>query len=83
MYIRPPPLLYGIIVAHALTMIFTLDSADPDAIVKHLSHSQFTEKKMDVWNELSVAFTVIMARNYIMSIKDELEPDDEDPDPDA
>jgi hypothetical protein len=85
MYTRKPPLLYGIIVAQTMVIFFTLDSANPDATVRHLTHSQFADKKMDVWNEFAIAFTVIMARNYIMSIKDELELDDpdSDPDPDA
>lgn len=82
MYTRPPPLLYGIIVAQTLAIFFTLDSADPTATVRHLTHAQFTDKKMDAWNEFAIALTVIVARNYIMSIKDELEPEDEDSDPD-
>ncbi len=82
-YIRNPPLLYGIIIAQTMAIIVTLDSSNPDAIVKHLTDVQFKNKNMDVWNELAIAFTIIMSRNYIMSIEDELEPDDEsevDPD---
>ncbi len=82
-YIRSPPLLYGIIVAQTMAIVVTLDSANPDAIVKHLTDVQFKNKNMDVWNELAIAFTIIMSRNYIMSIKNELEQDDEsevDPD---
>jgi hypothetical protein len=82
MYTRQPPLLYGIIVAQTLAIFFTLDSADPTATVNHLTHAQFLDKKMDAWNEFAIALTIIVARNYIMSIKDELEPDDEDSDPD-
>jgi hypothetical protein len=35
---------------------------------------------MDVWNGFAVAILVIMARNYIMTIRDELELDDESSD---
>jgi hypothetical protein len=85
MHSRQPPLLYGMIVAQTLVIFFTLDSADPDATVRHLTHSQFMDKKMDAWNEFAIALTIIVARNYMMSIKNRLQREDEvsDPDPDA
>lgn len=85
MYSRPPPLLYGIVVMQTVAVFFTLNSADPNADLRVLTHAPFEDKKMDVWNEFAIALTVIVARNYMMSIKDELEPDSEDSDldPDA
>ena len=82
-YIRTPPLLYGIVVSQTMAITVTLDSSDLDANFKHLDHVQFKNKDMDVWNGFALAFMVIMARNYIISIKHELEVDDEsEADPD-
>jgi hypothetical protein len=79
-YARPPPLLYGIVVANANVILVTLDSAGPDATLEHIQHFDLTRKAEDVWNGFAIAYTVIMARNYIMSIKDTLEEDDYAPD---
>jgi hypothetical protein len=76
LYTRQPPLLYGILVAQTVVMFVTLDSSNPDASVRHFNHFNFKDKDMDVWNGFALAFIVIVARNYIMSIKDELEEDD-------
>lgn len=80
---RTPPLLYGMIVARAVVIFVTLDSADPNATLRHLNHFDFTVKKMDVWNGFAIALMAICARNYTMALKDDLEDDDEpmsDPD---
>lgn len=84
LYSRRPPILYGIIIAQSITIFVTLDSSNPDGKVRTISHFDFKKPRMEVWNALAVAMIVIMARNYMMSIKDELEVDD-DPvsDPDA
>ena len=76
LYTRQPPLIYGILIAQSVVMLVTLDSADPNAAIKHFSHFNFREKDMDVWNALAIAFMAIMARNYTMSTLDELEDDD-------
>lgn len=81
-YRRQPPLLYGIIVARTMVIFTTIDSTDPEAKVKHLTHFDFKDKPMDVWNGFAIAYTVIMARNYTMSIKDELEDEPEETDVD-
>ncbi|KIN00280.1 hypothetical protein OIDMADRAFT_82128, partial [Oidiodendron maius Zn] len=82
-YSRQPPLLYGIIVAQSMTIFVTLDSANSEAKIRHLAHFDFKVKDMNVWNGIALAIIAIMARNYLMSIKDELEVDDqESSDPD-
>jgi hypothetical protein len=84
LYSRRPPLLYGIIVAQTMTIFVTLDSSDPQARLRHVSHFDFKEKNVDVWNGVALAIIVIVARNYLMSIKDEFEVDDaSSSDPDA
>jgi hypothetical protein len=78
-YRRQPPLLYGIIVAKGNAIFVTLDSANPDAQLRPFRFQNFDFKNKDegVWNGFAIAIMVIVARNYIMSIKDELEDDDE------
>lgn len=83
-YSRQPPLLYGIIVAQSMAIFVTLDSANPEAKIRHLAHFDFKDKDMNVWNGIALAIIVIVARNYMISIKDELGADDrESSDPDA
>lgn len=82
-YSRQPPLLYGIIVAQSMTIFVTLDSANPEAKIRHVAHFDFKDKDVNVWNGVAIAIIVIVARNYLMTIKDELEADDQvssDPD---
>ena len=75
-YRRQPPLLYGIIIAQSMAIFVTLDSANPDAKVRHLTHFDFKEKNMVVWNGFAIAYIVTMAKDYIISIRDELAIDD-------
>lgn len=83
-YSRQPPLLYGIIIAQSMAIFVTLDSADPEAKIRHVAHFDFKDKGVNVWNGVAIAIIVIVARNYMMSIKDELELDDQvSSDPDA
>ena len=83
-YRRQPPLLYGIIVAQTITIFVTLDSSKPEAKLRHIAHFDFKDGKMSVWNGFALAIICVVARNYLMSIKDELEDDDESSsDPDA
>ncbi|KAI9053065.1 hypothetical protein LZ554_003334 [Drepanopeziza brunnea f. sp. 'monogermtubi'] len=74
MYRRPLPVLYGLIVAQAKVILATCSSAE-DATIRHIGHVDFKNQEMDVWNGFAIAFMFIAARNYIMSIKDELEVD--------
>lgn len=81
MYRREPPLLYGVILAKTLAILFTLDSSDPDAKVKHLTNFDFRDKSQGVWSGFGLAFMVICARDYQLTIKDEFEKkEEEDPD---
>ncbi|KAG9234633.1 hypothetical protein BJ875DRAFT_504593 [Amylocarpus encephaloides] len=73
---RTPPLLYGIIVAQKRAIFMTLDSTNPHAVIRHLRHFDFSDKPEGVWNGFAIAILVVAARNYMISIKDELEIDD-------
>ncbi|TQS34933.1 hypothetical protein Golomagni_04664 [Golovinomyces magnicellulatus] len=81
-YVKQPPLLYGVIVAHTVIIFVTLDSANEDATVKHMQHFDFRDQGADAWIGFAIAILVIVARNYIMSIKKELEDDESDLDVD-
>ncbi|CZT45426.1 uncharacterized protein RSE6_05733 [Rhynchosporium secalis] len=74
-YAKPLPLLYGLVVAQTKVILVTHDSAQPDTEANVLSTLDLTNKDMDVWNGFAIAFMVIAARNYLMSMIDELEPD--------
>ena len=84
-YLRKPPLLYGIIVAQTKAIFVTFDSSDPQAKLRHIAHVDLKDEGHHVWNGLAIAIVVVAARNYLMSIKDELEEETEDSstDPDA
>ena len=83
-YSRQPPLLYGVIVAQSMAIFVTLDSQNLEGKIRHVAHFDFKDKNVNVWNGVALAIIVIVARNYLMSIKDELESDDQvSSDPDA
>lgn len=81
-YRRQPPLLYGMILAKTIAILVTLDSANPDSTVKHLTNFDFNEKSQGVWNGFGLAMMIICARNYQLSIRDEFEEEESEPDPD-
>ncbi|RDW69626.1 hypothetical protein BP6252_08646 [Coleophoma cylindrospora] len=83
LYSKQPPIIYGITIVASKVFLWTMDSAKIGAKPKFIQHFEFAEEGMDVWNAIAVAIFLVMARNYIISIKDELEPDfDESDDPD-
>lgn len=79
---RQPPLLYGIIVTSTIVVFVTLDSAKQDAHVRHMQHFDFQERGSDAWVGIAIAILITVARNYIMSIKDELKHDESNDDVD-
>jgi hypothetical protein len=74
---RAPPLIYGIIIAQNKVIFMTHDSADPKAGVKLLHHFDLSDKEEGAWNGIAIALLVVAARQYNMSIRDELEIDDD------
>jgi hypothetical protein len=77
-----PPVVYGIIIAHCVTVFLTLDSGNPDAKPKTVAHFDFSDKNMDVWNGFAIAILVCMVRNQLMANKWMMETDDEETDSD-
>lgn len=76
MYRRQPPVLYGYLLKEGTCVIVTLNSALPAAKMNHITTLDFKQRKMGMWDAMSLAIVAIMARNYMISIKDELEDDD-------
>ncbi|KAI9741439.1 MAG: hypothetical protein M1818_004245 [Claussenomyces sp. TS43310] len=81
-FMRPPPVLYGVIIAHCITLFVTLDSSKVDAQIRTIAHFDFSNADMDVWNSFAVAILVCMVRNKIMENMDLLESESESPDTD-
>lgn len=69
-FAREPPLLYGVIVAGAIVVFVTLDAGDEAAQPRTISHFDFGDRTMDVWNGFAIAIMVISVRNYMVSIRD-------------
>lgn len=67
-----------------LVVIFTYDSSVPNPdLMKTISFNfDGTDSSQEVWDCIGIAAVVICARNYLMSIKDEFEVEQEDVDPD-
>lgn len=87
LYSRPPPLLYGILIAKSKFIVCTYDSAlEGDEVnVRTLAAFDFQEVGMDVWNSFAVAIVAITVRNHLMCLAEmgELESaDEEESDPD-
>lgn len=73
MFSRQPPVLYGVIIMHSITIFVSLDSSKPESELKTLAHFDFADPDMDVWNGFAVSILVCTVRNYLMSIRDEME----------
>ncbi len=81
---KPPPVLYGMIIAQSIVVFVTLDSATPVANVQTIAHFDFSKKNLDVWNGFALAILVCMVRNHLMARVDEMQPEStkEEKDPD-
>jgi len=76
LYSRTPPVIYGFLIAGSKVIFVTLNSANPEATMKHISMVDLSQPRMAFWDAISIATVVITARNYMMSIRDELEDDE-------
>lgn len=83
LYRRPPPLLYGIVVAQNIAIFVTLDSSNSESKLRHIAHFDFKDEKVHVWSGFALAIICVIARNHLMAVKDEFEDDeDSESDPD-
>jgi hypothetical protein len=84
MFVRPPPVVYGVIISQYIVVFTSLDSSKQGAKVKTIAHFDFSQVDMDVWNGFALAILVIMVRNKLMEWKDQMpdESEGEEVDPD-
>jgi hypothetical protein len=62
---RLPPVLYGLFIIHTMVLVLTVDSAKPpeEAQVSYHVEVNFNIPYQGVWNALTVAIPVCMARD--------------------
>ncbi|UNI13466.1 hypothetical protein JDV02_000209 [Purpureocillium takamizusanense] len=83
---RRPPVVYGIFVLRTSVFILTVDAAKgDDAYVSFHVDVHFMDRHQSVWNALTVALVVCLARDELRTRLDDFEPADmpEESDPDA
>jgi hypothetical protein len=85
--IRRPPVLYGLFIVHGSVMVLTLDAAKDgdDAYVSYQVEVGFNKKNQGVWNAITIAIVVCLARDEMINRKDEFKAcrPETDSDPDA
>lgn len=85
-YRRRPPVVYGLFILRTSVFLLTVDSAKGDtAYVSFHVDMHFTDRHQSVWNALTVAIAVCLARDQLMARLDEFDiaSEVEESDPDA
>jgi hypothetical protein len=78
MFSKPPPVVYGVIIAQCVVVFLTLDSGNPEAKPKTIAHFDLSDKNMDVWNGFALAILVCMVRNQLMASMGEMDTESEE-----
>lgn len=63
------PTLYGLIIAHTIVSLVTLNATHPDQAVHSIALFDLSDEEHDVWNAFAIAIVVILARNYLVSLR--------------
>jgi hypothetical protein len=85
-YIEPPPVLYGIFIVNRTVVVLTVDPAKGQrAYVSLQVEINFQKRNQGVWNAITIAIVVCMARDEMIRRKEYFEPmmEESDDDPDA
>ncbi|KAI8309856.1 hypothetical protein K4K61_001325 [Colletotrichum sp. SAR11_59] len=85
-YTRRPPVIYGLFVVNTSVMVLTIDSAkEQDAAGSYQVEVGFSKRGQDVWNAITIAIVVCLARDTIVEMRKNFETSvlDESSDPDA
>ncbi|KAF4464951.1 hypothetical protein FALBO_8218 [Fusarium albosuccineum] len=85
-YRRHPPVVYGLFIINTSVLLLTTDSAKgPDAYVSYQVQVDFQDEHQSVWNALTIAIAVCLARDELRTRAGDFEelPCLEDSDPDA
>lgn len=81
-----PPVVYGLFILNTTVLVLTIDAAQGDsAYVSFHVQANFQERHQSVWNALTIALTVCLARDELMTRASDFEklPVIDDSDPDA
>ncbi|KAF9881866.1 hypothetical protein CkaCkLH20_01012 [Colletotrichum karsti] len=71
---RQPPVVYGLFIVNTSVMVLTVDSAkEEEAYVSYQVEVGFSKRGQDVWNAITIAIVVCMARDGMIDMKDEFE----------
>ncbi|GKT48616.1 uncharacterized protein ColSpa_08797 [Colletotrichum spaethianum] len=86
-FIRRPPVLYGLFIVNTSVMVLTIDSAKEgdQAYVSYQVEVGFSKHYQAVWNAITVAIVVCLARDAMIDMKEDFshKMNDGDSDPDA
>lgn len=70
-FVHDLPVLYGIVIKHAVVSIVTHDTIHPDQEVKCMGVYNFKNEDQDVWHALALSIVFIRARNDLLTLKAE------------
>ncbi|TQN67506.1 hypothetical protein CSHISOI_07937 [Colletotrichum shisoi] len=86
-YTRRPPVLYGLFIVNTSVMVLTIDSAKEgdEAYVSYQVEVGFSKRYQAVWNAITIAIVVCLARDAMIDMKEDFSHSmmDGDSDPDA
>ncbi|KAF7544580.1 hypothetical protein G7Z17_g9831 [Cylindrodendrum hubeiense] len=85
-YSRHPPVVYGLFILNTTVLLLTIDASQGDsAYVSFHVQANFQDQHQSIWNALTVAIAVCLARDELMTRTSDFEdlPVVEDSDPDA
>ncbi|KAM0321689.1 hypothetical protein ACHAQA_009928 [Verticillium albo-atrum] len=86
-YVQQPPVIYGMFIVNATVMVLSIDSAKEgdSAHVSYQVEVGFSVKNQGVWNAITVAIIICLARDHMMTLTSNFVQlvDDPDSDPDA
>ncbi|EFQ27711.1 hypothetical protein CGRA01v4_02884 [Colletotrichum graminicola] len=87
LYTRRPPVLYGLFIVNTSVMVLTIDSAKEgdEAYVSYQVEVGFSKRYQAVWNAITIAIVVCLARDAMVDMKEGFGHSmiDGDSDPDA
>lgn len=63
------PTLYGLVIAHTIVAVVTLNANAPDKPVRSIALFDLSDDQQDVWNACAIAIVVVLARNYLVSLR--------------
>ncbi|KAK1997251.1 hypothetical protein LX36DRAFT_578818 [Colletotrichum falcatum] len=71
-YSRSPPVLYGLFIVNTSVMVLTIDSAKEgdEAYVSYQVEVGFSKRYQAVWNAITIAIVVCLARDAMMDMKE-------------